>query len=104
MAKAKAKQEEQDERDLEQEEMEVIEMMTTAQQAADKIFGEKSNLYAVHEICDHLRGGADPDDFGATLSRLYEAAKAAHNTDKPTPEMVFGLFERIFVVEYEGEE
>lgn len=73
----------------------IVGSMSAAHEIADKLFGARSNLYAVHTIFDYLQVG-DEEDFAADLKRTIEYAKTAHKTQEPTPEQVFGLFERIF--------
>lgn len=76
----------------------VVESMTAAHEIADKLFGTRANLYAAHAIFDYLQN-VDEEEFAADLKRTIDHAKIAHKTDEPTPEQVFGLFERIFDTE-----
>ena len=80
---------------VEEVEAGVVALMGEAQAIADQVFGDKSSTYAVHEVYDYLEI-ADAEDFAEDLKRVYGYAKVAHKTEAPTPEQVFGLFDRIF--------
>lgn len=73
----------------------IVESMSAAHEIAERLFGARSTAKAVHEIFDYLKT-SDEEDFAADLKRTIEHAKIAHKTEEPTPEQVFGLFERIF--------
>lgn len=84
----------------EQHEFSVVEVMRLAQSIAEQTFGTAWNTHAVEEITDYLEIVGDPDDFVPDLKRIYGHAQKVYKTTSPTPEQVFGLFERI----YENEE
>jgi len=89
----------------EQEEHEeaVASEMAKAQGIAEQLFGAaaKSDPSATFEIFDYLDNGADEAEFAADLKRTIDHAKAAFGTETPTPDQVFGLFERMFKTEEE---
>lgn len=80
-----------------QEEIEsaLVEDMSKARAIAQTLFGDRSNLYAIHEIYDYL-AIVDEEEFAADLKRIIERTKVVHETDAPTPEQVFGMFERAY--------
>jgi hypothetical protein len=91
MAKTNAKQETE-------HEAEIVEQMSSAWGIAEKLFGAQSNVFAVHEIFDYL-AESDEAEFAADLTRTIEHAKIVYKTTAPTPEQVFGLFDRIFIAD-----
>jgi hypothetical protein len=77
------------------DEQEVVEEMLAAQEISDTMFGAQSNLFGVHKIYDFLEENEE-DQFMIDLKRFYRHAQLAHKTQTPTPEMVFGLFKKVF--------
>ena len=76
------------------DEADVLEIMIHAAELAVEYFG-KAEPYAVEEIYDYLQL-ADEEEFIADLKRVMGYAKIVYKVDAPTPEQVFGLFDRIF--------
>lgn len=85
---------------IEKHAAEVVVGMKHARDIATKLFGTTSNGYAVQEIFDYL-AQADEDDFVSDLTNTLEHTKEIYGTATPTPEQVFGVFERIFLSEEE---
>lgn len=91
MSKQASKQADQDE----EKEFEglLVEQMTIAAEHAEEIFGSR-DCYATEEIHDYLENSDDDDAFIEDLKRIHGHAKVVYKTATPTPEQVFGLFER----------
>ena len=84
---------------LSQEEIEssIVETMVIAQELAEKTFGAAWNTHAVEEITSFLQAvGGDLDEFAPDLERIYKHAQKVYKTTSPTPEQVFGIFDRIY--------
>jgi len=80
-------------------EKDVVDNMTKAKAIADDIFGLQVTTEAVHDVYDWLDIAPSDEELVADLKRLYEHAGRIHRTAAPTPEQVFGLFERIYDTE-----
>ena len=79
----------------EKHEAAVVEGMTKAFTIAEQLFGAQVNTCAVEEIYDYLEI-ADEEDFLIDLKQVIEHTKKIYKTTAPTPEQVFGVFERIY--------
>jgi hypothetical protein len=77
-------------------ESDVVEIMTLAHTMAIEIFGDKASFYAADEIYDYFTILDDPDEVKTDVQRVYGHAKQVFQTASPTPEQVFGLFDRIY--------
>lgn len=77
----------------------VVERMSQAKSLADKFFGAQSDTYAVEAIADYLEVADDEEEFTEDLTRIIEHTKVIYSTDAPTPEQVFGVFDRVFETE-----
>jgi hypothetical protein len=80
--------------DEELEDDQVCDMMVKARELAKGFFGSETTVSAVHTLYDYLENSADPELCMADIKRWVEKAGVVHDTNKPTPEMVFGLFVR----------
>lgn len=81
---------------VDKQEAQTVETMAHCYGLARELFGDKANDYATEEIYDYLEASDDPEDFMADLRRVIDHAKTVYQTQAPSPEQVFGLFERLF--------
>lgn len=80
--------------DEELEDDRVCDTMVKAREINKTLFGDEATVSAAHSIYDYLENSADPELCMADLKRWVDRAAVVHETEKPTPEMVFGLFGR----------
>jgi hypothetical protein len=94
------KKQSQPKQSQEEIEEEVVNTMVRAKVIVDHIFGAHANVYGTHEVYDILTEYGVPEaEFASDLKRAREYAKTVYATEQPTPEMVFGIFERIINLE-----
>ena len=86
----------------------IVAEMSNAYTIAEKFWGAAVGSTAVELVYDGLQNaddvGVDEEEFTADLQRVIGHAKVVYRTETPSPEQVFGLFERIFDTDDEDED
>ena len=74
----------------------VADKMTQARKIAYEVFGGSMTTDAVHDVFDWLEVAPSADELTADLKRVYAHAARVHEVTLPTPEQVFGIFDRVY--------
>jgi len=80
----------------EEHELEVTEALTRAFEIGKKMFGQDVSAAVVFDLYDDFED-EDEDEVMENLGKAREMAKAAFDTETPTPEQVLGTYDRAFL-------